>query len=169
MEEEIWKPLVYHGEYFGDTHEISNLGNLRNAKTKKLLHPSVAQSGYYMQVISRGVERDIAIKIHRAVAENFVDGDKSLTVNHKDLNKLNNRWDNLEFISSKDNITHAANNGAMNHLLERDDLAVIADLWRQGKNFTEIGNKVGVSRHVVADYIHRKTYRRHQDLLDDDD
>ena len=25
--EEEWKPLVYRGEDFGDTHEISNLGN----------------------------------------------------------------------------------------------------------------------------------------------
>ena len=33
MEKEIWKPLTYHGENFGDTYEISNTGKLRNKIT----------------------------------------------------------------------------------------------------------------------------------------
>lgn len=35
MEKEIWKPLIYHGEYFGDTYEVSNHGKIRNKTTGK--------------------------------------------------------------------------------------------------------------------------------------
>ena len=45
--------------------------------------------------------------VHRLVAMAFVSGDTSLTVNHIDMNKLNNRADNLEWISHADNLAKA--------------------------------------------------------------
>ena len=47
------------------------------------------------------------ISVHRLVAITFVEGDSKLTVNHKDGNKLNNHYSNLEFISSSQNVKHA--------------------------------------------------------------
>ena len=47
------------------------------------------------------------ISVHRLVAITFVEGDSKLTVNHKDGNKLNNHYSNLEFISSCENLKHA--------------------------------------------------------------
>ena len=47
------------------------------------------------------------ISVHRLVAITFVEGDSKLTVNHKDGNKLNNHYSNLEFISSSENVKHA--------------------------------------------------------------
>ena len=107
-----WKPLIYHREYFGDTHEISNNGILRNVKTKKELKMHMNKQGYLVVVISRGRNRKIAVKIHRAVAENFVDGfSENLVVNHKDGNKTNNNAENLEWVTQKENATHALKNG----------------------------------------------------------
>lgn len=128
MEEEIWKPLVYHGEYFGDTHEISNMGRLRSVKTNKILKQTINHEGYLTTTISRGRKRGICIRIHRAVAENFVDGDKTLVINHKDLNKLNNCWDNLEFVTSQENTLHAVKNGALNTKLKECDLDSIWEM-----------------------------------------
>lgn len=103
-----WKPLIYHGEYLGDTHEISNNGVLRNAKTKKELKLYLNKEGYLMVAISRGRKRKIAIRIHRAVAENFVDGfSKGLEVNHIDGNKKNNNSENLEWVTRSENQIHA--------------------------------------------------------------
>lgn len=120
-----------------------------------------------MQVISRGRDRSIGIRIHRAVAENFVDGDKSLAVNHKDLDKTNNRWDNLEFITDYENTQHAVINGAMSHSLERGDLELIAQLRKEGKTFTEIGERLGVNRRTVSAFVHGQTHKYSQDLLED--
>ena len=52
--------------------------------------------------------------VARLVAATFIGGDitdRSVTVNHKDGNFLNNSVDNLELITLKDNINHGFDNG----------------------------------------------------------
>jgi hypothetical protein len=44
-------------------------------------------------------------KIHRLVAETFLNGEGA--INHKDGNKLNNDVNNLEFCTNKENLHHA--------------------------------------------------------------
>jgi hypothetical protein len=61
-------------------------------------------------VLADGITRKLA-GVHRLVAIAFVPGDNSLDVNHKDLNKANNHWTNLEWCSHADNIKH----GMANH------------------------------------------------------
>ena len=46
-------------------------------------------------------------RIHRLVAKYFVDGYfEGAVVNHKDGNKLNNHYSNLEWVTQQDNIKH---------------------------------------------------------------
>ena len=46
-------------------------------------------------------------RTHRLVAENFVSGYfEGAVVNHKDGNKLNNHYSNLEWVTQQDNIKH---------------------------------------------------------------
>jgi hypothetical protein len=45
--------------------------------------------------------------IHRLVAEHFIDGDKSLDVNHIDGVKTNNTVENLEFVTPAQNMLHS--------------------------------------------------------------
>lgn len=44
--------------------------------------------------------------VAREVAKAFVPGDQTLTVNHKDRDKLNNCVDNLEWITFSENHVH---------------------------------------------------------------
>lgn len=46
------------------------------------------------------------VYVHRLVAEAFTDA-RDETVNHKDGNKLNNRFSNLEWVSYSENNSHA--------------------------------------------------------------
>ena len=55
-----------------------------------------------------------AISVHRIVAMTFIEGDSKLTVNHKDGNKQNNHYSNLEFISNIENLKHAHRIGLSN-------------------------------------------------------
>ena len=56
--------------------------------------------------------------VHRLVAEAFVPtDDESLTVNHIDGDKFNNRVENLEWMSLPDNIRHGFNSGLYSYLI----------------------------------------------------
>ena len=163
LAEEIWKPLVYHGEYFGDTHEISNMGRLRSTNTNKILKQNINHEGYLTTVISRGRARKICIKIHRAVAENFVDGDKTLVINHKDLNKLNNRWDNLEFVTYLENTLHAVRNRALKTKLKDDDFDCIWELKSNGMTLKQIAEVMDVSEDTIWLFLNGKIWTYYYD------
>ena len=108
---EIWKTLVYKGIEFLRL-EISNYGAIRNKKTNKILKQSISKKGYCSVVTSNGESKPIYIRIHCAVAENFIPNPNNLPqVNHKDGNKLNNAYTNLEWITNRDNILHASKSG----------------------------------------------------------
>lgn len=53
------------------------------------------------------------VLVHRLVATTFLEPlmDTNMTVNHKDGNRLNNRIDNLEWMTREDNIRHGFRTG----------------------------------------------------------
>ena len=60
------------------------------------------------QIMKNGYKKCALGLVHRIVAEAFLDepSNKDWTVNHKDGNKLNNHYSNLEWISHSDNVKH---------------------------------------------------------------
>ena len=104
-----WKSLIYGDLDLSDRFLISNDGLLFSLKTNKILKQNLNKEGYYTYVTSlgkRGTHK--AIKIHKAVALMFVDGYKDgLIINHKDGNKKNNLYTNLEWVTAKENTAHS--------------------------------------------------------------
>lgn len=108
--EEIWKPLADW-----PTYEISNMGNIRNKKTKKPIHQTLGREGRYMSVYLCNDGKENTQRVHRLVAKAFVPNpDDKPMVNHIDGNKTNNRSDNLEWCTARENNQHAVKNG-LNH------------------------------------------------------
>lgn len=102
--EEIWKNITETNEKYS----ISNMGRVKNNKTGKLKCLDKNRVGY-LRVTLEGRQRKF---VHRLVAEYFVDGYfENAVVNHKDLDKLNNRFDNLEWVTRSENSKHAHKNG----------------------------------------------------------
>lgn len=112
---EIWKRLHYHGKDYGDWYEVSNSGNIRNAKTHKIRKLNVSKTGYYFVTCSLGSRQNkILFKVHRAVAESFIlNPDNLPCINHIDGNKLNNSVNNLEWCTMKYNTNHAVKLGLL--------------------------------------------------------
>ena len=114
---EYWKPFPEEPftEYSG-----SSLGRVRNDRTGRILKPGLDSYGYkYVVLQFNGQKKNI--KVHRVILRCFnqvKDFDK-LTVNHKDGDHLNNRLDNLEWMTLEENLQHASENGLLNPHLHR--------------------------------------------------
>lgn len=109
---EIYKWVQgYEGLY-----KVSNLGNVktfnwRNAKKEAILKPATNKNGY-LQVALQKDGKLKSFKVHRLVAQSFLlNLENKPQVNHKDCNKKNNRVDNLEWCTPKENTTHAIKMG----------------------------------------------------------
>lgn len=106
-EQELWKPVTAEG--FEDLYDVSNMGNIRNKKTKNIVKPYKAGK-YLMNSLSKKGKLDRFL-VHRLVACAFVedpeDDDKNNIVNHLDGNKFNNKASNLEWTSLSGNAKHS--------------------------------------------------------------
>jgi len=98
-QKEIWKDVKnYEGHY-----QVSNLGNVKSLKCgrEKILKPSLANTGYYRVCLTSGV-----VFIHKLVAISFLNHNPNghqLVVDHIDNNPLNNKLENLQLISHREN------------------------------------------------------------------
>ena len=97
MNKESWKQIESYPDYL-----ISDNGRICSLKSG-LLKPSVNSRGYMLVTLDGDVKR-----LHRIVATEFIPNPENKSmVNHKDGNPLNNKVDNLEWISNSENQKHA--------------------------------------------------------------
>lgn len=87
----------------GYEYEVSNLGNVKNKKTGRILVKAVDGTGYHTVGLSN--DGDVKThKVHRLVCEAFHPNPNDLaTVDHIDNNKINNHIDNLRWASFQEN------------------------------------------------------------------
>jgi hypothetical protein len=106
---EIYRDLSGYEGY-----QISNLGNVYSLKNKKIISYQIINSGYKLVHIYVNNKRH-AKTIHRLVAQEFIPNPENKPfVNHKDGNRLNNVLENLEWVTSSENMQHAMSNGLVN-------------------------------------------------------
>lgn len=118
---EIWKPVPeYEGVYEVSSHgrvrsldrvvtQMSRWGMLVPRKRKgRVVNPSNNGNGYLYLTARKGGKVK-HLYVHRLVADAFVSNpDGKPCVNHKDHNRGNNRADNLEWLTQKENIRYSA-------------------------------------------------------------
>lgn len=97
---EEWKTITEANNY-----EVSNLGNVRNKITHLILKGRLSKSGYYQVSLKINSTNKFSNRyIHRLVAQHWlINNDNKPEVNHKNGNKLNNRIDNLEWVTASEN------------------------------------------------------------------
>jgi hypothetical protein len=106
---EIWKTINGFENY-----KVSNLGKvLSYQKNKKelILKERITKHGYCRVMLQKGIIKKECF-IHRLVADAFIENKENKEqINHLDLNKSNNRVENLEWCTRSENMIHSLLNG----------------------------------------------------------
>lgn len=147
-----------------DIYLIDEYGNVYNTLSHKSVKPHIDKHGYYQLKLRTKDGKRRNVLVHRLVAMTFLDYDKNnvynggygngLTVDHKDGNKLNNHYTNLEWVLFLDNVNKAKDlgynnpNGEYIDITEEVILNVINDIQNL-YNTNEIMERNNVSKNVI--------------------
>lgn len=181
---EHWKPCPGFENYY----EVSDEGLVSNNSTGNILKPRVNKYGYIRYILcKKGFRKDVGA--HQLVCEAF-NGSKPIDkdeVNHKDGIKINNTPDNLEWVTTVENIKHAydlklrftnaekISKGVKQYFINNpdklrkgsdvskflDESQVIEIRYRakQGESQRKLSKVFGVHEATISDICRRKTWR----------
>lgn len=149
---EIYKDI----KNFEDIYQVSNKGNVRNKKTGLVRKPTDDTHGYLQVKLSSGSKNRTA-KIHRLVAETFIENpENKRTVNHINGIKYDNRVENLEWCTDQENILHAYQNNLNSPIkISKYDEETIINICKYletcdiNELTKDIATKFNVNRHLV--------------------
>lgn len=133
---ETWKSVTD----YEDLYEVSNLGNvrsvdhfantsIRNVKARlikgRILKKTIKTNGYYSVDLSKnGVTNSVSV--HRLVAVAFVENvSQCKVVNHINGIKTDNRPENLEWVTYKENHWHARDHKLLNDIGQYQNKRII--------------------------------------------
>lgn len=127
----------------------------------KILKYGLGTWGYLHYNLRSSKGTSTTKKVHRLVAETFIPNpENKRTVNHKNGIKTDNRVENLEWMTSKENMTHAYKN-LLNHRkrLTDKDLADIRQRYKNGEWQVHIANSLKINQSTVSRIVtKRKNY-----------
>lgn len=114
---EVWKDI----DAFEGFYKVSNTGKVKSIAVRRSIHGVVRiinrekiltpydNGNGYLMVCLRANGKKTPVSVHRLVAKAFLDTvpDKDV-VNHKDRNTHNNNVENLEWVTTKENVNWSA-------------------------------------------------------------
>lgn len=160
---EEWRPLNCPG--YESLYEVSDLGRLRSARTKRLRKFKHDDNGYVAVVLCKDGKQKNK-RLHRLVALTFLANPEKLPeVNHIDHDKENCKATNLEWCVRQYNenqkVTHRKNNGTYRNSMAKlghDQVKKAFELRSEGLLQREIAERLGVCRATVGYLLQRKTH-----------
>jgi hypothetical protein len=164
-DEERWVEIPGYPGY-----AASDLGRIKNVKRDAVLSGTLTKEGY-AQVCIRKVDRRTVAYVHRLVAFAFLGpAPEGFVVNHKNAVKTDCRVENLEWVSVRDNIRHAASLGLLGcgrlKGEENPNVKLTEDAVRQmraqrlaGVTLAALGRQYGVTAQTAHLVVTGKTWR----------
>lgn len=164
----MWKVCPLNQNY-----SVNTEGQIKNNRTGRILKPWKIKVGYY--VIRLGLNGKHH-QLHRIVSITFIPTDNyKLDVNHKDGNKLNNRVDNLEWITRSQNCQHAYDNnlskrrfGHKDSVGSKNSMSIVTEelvkeirsKYKTGNyTYQKLGEEYNIHLATIGYIIQRKTWK----------
>jgi hypothetical protein len=154
---EIWKSVVG----FEDYYEVSDLGNIRRKKSKRLRRVDYAT--IYPSVLLSVKGKHKTLRIHRIVAKAFLPKKEGRDhINHINGNKQDNRVDNLEWVTQAENNLHSyrvlGKKSPMQGKIPPNKKIIESDIPEMDRL-----NKSGISTEIIGQMysINGSTIRKH--------
>ena len=123
-------------------HELYTLyedGTVHSGKLDLILQARQSSNGYLIVTLD-GKQ----LSVHRLVATHFLPNPYNYSqVNHKDGNKLNNHYSNLEWCTEKQNIQHAFETGLRKGFIHVNDKRKYLKRILEGENATNLAKEIG--------------------------
>lgn len=163
--QETWKTIPTHPDY-----EVSDQGRVRSKQRwvpyrdgRKRQHHSCMMHVYhcdgYALVALGGFKKARQYRIHRLMAETFLPNpDKLEQVNHKNCDTLDNRLENLEWMSRRDNVDHGVDKHRFAKLSVETIIAIHRGYHEQRLSLVELTKAFDVTIRPISDIVHG---RRH--------
>lgn len=143
---------------YKNLYQVSNIGRIKSFhkyKDGKILKPALDKHTGYYQIILCVDKKQTNCKVHRLVAKTFIKNPENKNyINHIDENKKNNSFNNLEWVTQKENMNSGT---VVQRLREKSSIKVVAiysdNTYEIFDSFKECGEvlhiyKSGVSRCV---------------------
>ena len=158
-----------NGEILRAEHKCIRKNGRSILYPKKILKNRILTNGYVGNEI-----KGTPISIHRMVAELFVPNPENKPhVNHKDGNKQNNHYTNLEWVTQSENEIHKINvlgkktailnglHGIHNgnaKIKSEEQLALIFSLRESGNTIVQIAQKMCVHKDTISRILNKKSH-----------
>jgi hypothetical protein len=135
-----------------------------------LPHIGKKRSTYFKYSFRTNENKTKQIFMHRLIGFAWLDGwDIDKFIDHKNGDKLQNRIENLEWVTYQENIRRAIVNGlwSMNvtNSLSHDQIEIIFKMVELGFNETIIAKKFGVTQPCISQILNGKRWKTHPSTI----
>lgn len=161
---ELWKPLL---EYKGV--EASSIGRIRKAANKSRKERILTEfpkdrDGYYRCSVQKLDGTWTSQPVHRLVAKAFIPRTENKdVVNHIDGNRTNNRIENLEWVTPKENVIHSFKFGSRKTCKQVPKRTILTDFQvsqigklRELYTVNQIAKLFNIEYQSLKNIIHKK-------------
>jgi hypothetical protein len=162
---EVWKKIEDYSKY-----SVSSHGRIRNDETGKLIAIHYRKDYARVSIYSDEGPRKTH-SLHLIVAYHFVENPEGLDeVNHKNGVKSDNYYENLEWVTHSENMTHAHQTGLRRRTageenpfnkLEESTVHKICELFQNGRRIFQVRKELNLehlSHACIGNIYHRKNW-----------